>query len=515
MSVAGCRSRLGAIAARCDGRRRASASHVLVVVALGGALAGAGAAPSWGAIRWHGCGRGAPLGLQCGAIPVPLNYAHPRGRQIPLGFARLGASDRKHRVGSLIVNPGGPGGAGSQVVAAEAAGLHVWHPALHRRFDLIGMDPRGIGLSTPVRCDPAIYNRIVTFAPGSRAAFRRLAARVRALGRSCLRRTGPLLRHVDTVSVARDMERLRRALGDGKLNFLGLSYGAEIGALYAARYPTRIRTMALDGIFDHGLPFTTIFSDNARAYEDSLTRFAAWCAADTSCALYGRDALAVYDQLVQRANRQPIPAPGCTDHPCRRTVSGSDLQLAAYNFLLFKQPVAAFGEPGWTGLAQALAQAEAGDASAFAAPLATGPSEDPFPGLAVLCSEFPSFVHGYNDFAAMSLLGRVLAPHSQGFSESWTGVLGCVHWPVSPANPPRRLNIHRAPPILLVSATHDPSTPYVWAQDVRSQIARSVLLTRDGDGHTSSLLEGSRTRDAIARYLVTRKPPPPNTVLPN
>lgn len=118
--------------------------------------------------------------------------------------------------------------------------------------------------------------------------------------------------------------------------------------------------MALDGVFDHGLPFTMIFSDNARAYEDSLTRLAAWCAADTGCALHGRDALALYDSLVQRANRQPIPAPGCAKRPCRRIVSGSDLQLAAYNFLLFKQPVAAFGEPGWNGLAQALARRRPG-----------------------------------------------------------------------------------------------------------------------------------------------------------
>ena len=418
-------------------------------------------------------------------------------------------------MGSLIVNPGGPGGAGSQVVAAEAAGLHLWHPALHRRFDLIGMDPRGVGLSTPVRCDPAIYNRIVSFAPRSRAQFRRLDARLRALGRSCLRRTGALLEHVDTVSVARDMERLRRALGDGKLNFLGLSYGAEIGMLYAQRYPKRIRTMALDGVFDHGLPLTTVFSDNARGYEDTLTRFAAWCAQDTGCALHGRDVLALYDQLVARANRRPIPAPGCVNRPCRRTVSGSDIQLGAYDLLLFKQPVAALDNPGWNGLAQALALAEAGDATAFAAQLATSPREDPFPGEAVLCDEFTSFIHGYEDLAAMSLLGRVLAPHSQGFAEAWTGVLGCLHWPVPVADPPARVNIRRAPPILLVNATHDPSTPYVWAQDVRSQIARSVLLTRDGDGHTSSLLVHSRTRDAIARYLITKMVPPPNTVLPN
>ena len=516
MLAPGCRSRLGSSVIG-GVWLRARGGRVFAVVAFAGALALTGAAPSWGrgTIRWHGCGQGAPRDLQCGAIGVPLNYAHPRGRQIRLGFARLRASDRKHRVGSLIVNPGGPGGAGSEVVAAEAAGLHLWHPALHRRFDLIGMDPRGIGLSTPVRCDPNIYNRIDSFAPRSRAQFGRLAANVRALGRSCLRRTGPLLRHVDTVSVARDMERLRRALGDGELNFLGLSYGAEIGALYAARYPTRIRTMALDGVFDHGLPMTTIFSDNARGYEDSLTRFAAWCATDASCALHGRDVLALYDGLVQRANRQPIPAPGCANQPCRRTVSGSDIQLGAHNQLLFKQPVPALGEPGWNGLAQALAQAQSGNASAFAAPLATSPRQDPFPGLAVLCAEFPSFVHGYGDFAAMSLLGRVLAPHSQGFAEAWTGVLGCQHWPVPPANPPQRLNIHRAPPILLISATHDPSTPYVWAQDVRSQIARSVVLTRDGDGHTSSLLTGGRTVDTIAHYLITKRPPPPNTVLPS
>jgi TAP-like protein len=246
-----------------------------------------------------------------------------------------------------------------------------------------------------------------------------------------------------------------------------------------------------------------------------LTRFAAWCARDTGCALHGRDVLALYDQLVARANRRAIPAPGCANRPCRRTVSGSDIQLGAYELLLFKQPVAALENPGWNGLAQALALAEAGDATAFAAQLATSPSGDPFPGEAVLCAEFTSFVHGYDDFAAMRLLGRVLAPHSQGYAEAWTGVLGCLHWPVPVANPPGRANIRRAPPILLVNATHDPSTPYVWAQDVRSQIARSVLLTRDGDGHTSSLLVRSRTRDAIARYLITKTLPPPNTVLPN
>src|SRR5882672_6550876 len=106
-----------------------------------------GATPGWGkaTIRWHGCGTDLPRSLQCGELSVPLDYARPRGPQIKLGFARLPARDRAHRVGSLIVNPGGPGGPGSQFIALEAAGRHLWHPALRRRFDLIGMDPRGIG----------------------------------------------------------------------------------------------------------------------------------------------------------------------------------------------------------------------------------------------------------------------------------------------------------------------------------------------------------------------------------
>jgi len=486
-----------------------------VTIACAVALASAAPGSARSTIRWHGCGRGLPPNLQCGQLAVPLDYRHPRGPKIRLGFDRLRAGDRRHRVGSLIVNPGGPGGAGSSVVALEAAGRHLWQPALHRRFDLIGMDPRGIGLSTPVGCSPAVFNRQASLVPRTRAQFRHLSAWARALGRSCRRRSGPLLGHVDTASVARDMEALRRALGDGKLNFLGLSYGADLGVAYAERFPRHIRTMALDGILDHALSPVTLFTDNARGYEDALTRFAAWCAQTTGCALHGQDVLAVYDQLVQQADQHPIPAPGCADRPCRRTVSGSDIQLNAYNLLLLKDPIPALGEPGWAGLAQALAQAQAGDATAFAAHLATSSRDDPFPGLAVLCLEFAPPVRRYRDLAALTLLGRVLAPHSQGFAEAWSALIGCMNWPEPVADPPHRAHVHGAPPILLVNATHDPSTPYVWAQDVRAQIPGAVLLTRDGDGHTSSWLRRSRTRNATARYLITRKPPPPNTVLPD
>jgi pimeloyl-ACP methyl ester carboxylesterase len=496
-------------------RLRITATSVLAVVLALGAIAPGASGEARADVRWHGCGRELPSNLQCGELAVPLDYRDPDGPKIRLGFNRLRAQDRAHRVGSLIVNPGGPGGAGTVVVAVEAARGGLWHPSLRRRFDLIGMDPRGVGTSTPVRCDPEVFNRPVSFFPRNPAQFGRLARWARDLGRSCRERTGPLLGHVDTLSVARDMEALRRALGDGRLNFLGLSYGAEIGALYAERYPTRIRAMALDGVLDHTIAPETVLADNVAGYEDTFDRFAAWCAQTAACALHGRDVAALFDSLTQRADVQPIPVPQCAAARCRTPVTGDDIRLAAYNALLFKDPIPAFGEPGWNGLAQALAALESGDAGAFAGQAVRSSSDETFAGLAVSCLDYPPIVHSWDDLFATTLLARTLAPHTRGAGEAWPALVGCMRWPVPVANPPHRLRIRDAPPILLVNATHDPSTAYRWAHSVLQQVPRAVLLTRDGDGHTSSLLRASRTNDAIARYLITRSLPAPNTVLPD
>jgi pimeloyl-ACP methyl ester carboxylesterase len=168
------------------------------------------------------------------------------------------------------------------------------------------------------------------------------------------------------------------------------------------------------------------------------------------------------------------------------------------------------------GLGAALAQAEQGDASAFASPLATDPLSDPGPPLAVNCLDYRREIRSYEDYAAMAARGRRLAPHTQGAGEAWLGILGCMRWPAAVANPPHVPKIHGAPPILLVSATHDPSTPYVGARRMARQVPSSVLLTRDGDGHTSSWLGArSDTASAIVDYLVTRKTPARGTHLPD
>jgi len=474
-----------------------------------------GAAPGYAKqrIAWHACGPEQPVNVQCGELSVPLDYGHPHGAKITLGFNRLRAADAAHRVGSLIVNPGGPGGAGSFAVAVEAAGGHLWNPALHARFDMIGMDPRGVGTSTPVQCDPDVYNEMVSLFPSTEAQFNQLASWARAFGRSCLERTGPLLGHVDTRSAARDMEALRRALGDGKLNFLGLSYGAHLGSAYAELYPRRIRTMALDAIANHSVSVNTLFSDAAAAYEDTLNRFAAWCAQTTSCPLHGRDVLALFDSVVQRADQQPIPAPECAGGSCRPTVTGGNIRMNALLVLLAKDGWPAIGMPAWGEVASALARADQGDASLFSFELGTSPFD--FAGLAINCADYPPEIITYEDFVAKTLLGRIVAPHTHGASEAWLGILACMRWPVRVTYLPHRIMVRGAPPILLVGATHDPETNYVWAHELRTQMPSAVLLTRDGDGHTSSWLHNSRTSDAIARYLISGQTPPPNTVYPD
>jgi pimeloyl-ACP methyl ester carboxylesterase len=453
-------------------------------------------------------------GLECATLPVPLDYDDPDGEQITIGLNRLPARDPAQRIGSLIFNPGGPGGAGSQIVAEQAGGMPVFTPPVLDHFDLIGMDPRGTGTSTPVRCDPDIWNEYVSRFPQDEAGFDELRTHTAAVGESCLRLTGPLLGHLDTVSVARDMERVRLALGGEPLNYLGLSYGTQLGATYAQLFPEHIRVMALDGALDHAQRPLAMLDNEARAYEKELERFAAWCDATESCALHGQDILAVYDDLVAAADETPIPAPRCADPGyCQASATGEDIRFAVQGFLLFTHPTPAFGLPGWEGLAEALAAAQAGDASAFGSYRAQSEADPNYAGLAIECVDWATDIATSDDLAYDETFARFVAPHTQGATQTWTVLTGCMGWPVPVANPPGLWNVEGAAPILIVNATYDPSTAYVWAHLMRKQIDGSVLLTRVGDGHTSYLLPGeSQTRDAIDHYLLTGETPPPNAV---
>jgi pimeloyl-ACP methyl ester carboxylesterase len=354
-----------------------------------------------------------PPGLQCATLPVPLDYRQPEGEQITIGLNRLPAFDPEQRIGSLVFNPGGPGGAATDIIALEALGAPLFTPAVRANFDIVGMDPRGVGASTPVRCDPAIWNEVVSWFPRDETSVAQLREHYLAFGESCLRLSGPLLGHLDTTNVARDLESVRAALGEGKLNFLGLSYGSQLGAAYAELYPENIRVMALDGALDHSQEASSMLADEAGAYEDAFGRFARWCSEEPDCALNGRDATAFFDELVRRADQDPIPAPRCVElGDCRPTVTGEDIRFNMQSLILIKDPVPELGILGWPGLARALVSADAGDASQLSTETAGDETFDGFAALAIECVDWHSAGDTGADLSAKHLLGRTVAPHT-------------------------------------------------------------------------------------------------------
>ncbi len=462
---------------------------------------------------------GEPGGVECATVSVPLDYDDPDGEQIGIAIIRVPAQVPEQRVGTLVFNPGGPGASGIGWVSVEALVGGLFPAELRDHFDIIGFDPRGIGLSHGVQCDPDIFNRPVSLFPETEEEFAALMTRNRELGESCFELTGPLLYHIDTVSAARDIEAIRLALGGEPLNFLGLSYGTMLGAHYAELYPENIRTMALDGALDHDLSESTMLVAEARAYEAEFNRFVAWCAGDPACALHGQDVAALYDRLLAAAAESPLPAPGCVDGtahqaPCRPTVTAEDIRRTTQDKLLFRPPIPALGLPGWPGLADDLKLAFDGDGTPFSLRMAGGTVDPGYAQGAIFCLDYPARSDTFDELGALMVLGDVVAPRFKGATTTWTIITGCPNWPAPVVNPPHPADVTGTPPILIINATFDPSTAYPWALALFEQIENSVLLTRVGDGHTTTLLPGkSATRDAISHYLITGETPPPNTVL--
>jgi pimeloyl-ACP methyl ester carboxylesterase len=513
---------LGKFGARAGGASRALTRCIAVTGVLIACSSAADAttarshAPTLrSSIAWGACPYpGVPAALQCATLTVPLDYAHPARGLTRVAIDRLPAADPAHRLGSLVFDPGGPGGSGTQFVAREALGLPGFSAGVRNDYDLIGFDPRGVGLSDPIRCSEAVFNRPTDYFPQSRSAFRRLVAHNRALARSCERDSGPLAAHDDTISVARDLDAVRAALGEPTLNYLGLSYGTEIAALYAELFPHRIGRMVLDGNLEHSLDERTMVLEESHVYEVELSRWGAWCNHAVSCSLRGHHPLRAFTSLAARADHHSIPALGCAKLGCRLRVTGQDIRQDAQNLILFKNP--GLTGAGWAGLATAIRQAQHGDATQLSMPrAAAGNWAIPGSGLTVECQDFPTTINTFAAFHALGALVRRRDPLTGGLSQSYEIASQCVGWPLAAHNPPRRLHVSsHIPPILMVNATRDPSTAYVWAKVLHRQLPNSVLLTRRGDGHTSYLNPGA-TRAAINAFLVNGTMPKPGTVLGN
>jgi pimeloyl-ACP methyl ester carboxylesterase len=433
---------------------------------------------------------------QCGTLRVPADWSHPTGPKISVAVARRPATDRAHLVGTLFFNPGGPGDGGVKYVMAADT---FFSDTLRARFDIVSVDPRGVGDSTPIRCTVPALTPEYTFFPRTQQEFDATVAHNRAVARNCLQETGPLLLHADTVSVARDHEALRIALGVSKVNWLGLSYGTQLGAQYAQLYPKRTRAMVVDAVLDHSLSDVLLTADAAATVEEGFNRFATWCDTAPDCALRGQDVAALYDALVQRAQEHPIPVEGAL-----RPVTGDDIRMTTPGYLVAKTPNAIAGELSWAVFSQILKLAVGGDASFFAFPQSSSPTDTFFVRMANHCGDYASDIHTFSDMQRRIEMGRQLAPHLQGASEFWQGVV-CAGWPFEVANPVRRLDV-RDVPTLIVHANHDPSVSYQWAFELAAQIRGSSVLTRVGDGHTS-YYTSECARTAIDQYLLRPQSP--------
>jgi pimeloyl-ACP methyl ester carboxylesterase len=485
------------------GRYAVVVACALVTFGSAPARAGAVTTPAEAApppIAWHACDDG----FQCGTLTVPLDAAMPDGPTLGLAVIRERARQPAHRIGSLVFNPGGPGAPGVSFLTAVAAGLPG---ALRDRFDLVAFDPRGVGGSSPVQCEDSLDPLFdQSFQPTTAAARASLVAAVTTLARACAARNGALLAHVSTADTVRDLERLRLALGDDRLSFVGYSYGTFLGASYADTYPDHVRAFVLDGPVDPTEDAQQVTLGQARGFERALDDFLADCSDHPGCSFHhGGDAARAYDALRARAARAPLPA---------ARGDGRGLNQTRFDAAVLQELY--LGRAAWPDLADALRAAERGDAStlltladSFVGRDADGHDDHALEAFwAVSCLDGP-VIGGIDAAAALEARAVTVAPRLGAFVVN--NSLPCSVWPVPPVAAPGRLAAPGAPPILVVGTTRDPATPLVQARALSRALERGHLLVADGEQHTSFDNGNACVDRAVTRYLVERVLPPSGT----
>lgn len=445
------------------------------------------------------------LHFDCGQLPVPLDYGKPDGSALPIEVMRIHYDDQPHRVGSLLVNPGGPGASGVFLAIGLAASLST---DVLKNFDIVGFDPRGVSLSAPIKCSTeAQETQALAFDADVRTTAGLQAAKQQAatFAQSCVSKYGSKLSHYDTVDTARDMDRIRAAVGDDKLNYLGFSYGTELGAVYAHLFPTHIRVAVLDGAVD---PLTTgnaIASNEQQlaGFEDAFDQFAADCRKHAPCNSLGDPRQAV-TALQKRADANPIPTSGGHDN---RRATGGNVMYAVLSALYSKEL--------WPELGTALIEAQHGDARGifelddrYSERTDDGHYSNLLDVLQVVsCNDQKS---DPTDAQVQAAATRWAKQYPLFGLWSAPTLFQCQAWPKQrePVPPETAAG---SPPILVVGNLHDPATPYAGAEHMASTLRTGVLLTWNGEGHTS-YGEGSACIDTkVNAYLIKQTVPAAHT----
>lgn len=424
-------------------------------------------------IAWQDCGA-----AECATVAMPIDHDVPDGGTIDVFVRRRPATG--DRLGALFLNFGGPGAGASSLIDAFPI-----PDAVTERFDIVGMDPRGVGRSTPLACgvDPAtLYSVDPTIDDDADA--RRLIEISEEYADDCARRHGDLLAHVGTRDVARDMDRLRAGMGDEQLSYIGFSYGTSIGQAYAEQYPDRVRTMVLDGLVDPAPTGIDVAVDQALGFETALANWAAGCAERPSCR-FGGGAIGAAEQVLA-ASETGIDSSSGT----RPLGPGEAAVALAYPLY---QPSL------WSALDRALADALDGDGRRMV-DLADAYADlvDFSIYFAVSCLD-SSWPRSPATFLERAEAAGERAPR---FGEAIVNdYVRCAVWPVA-AEPLGAITASGAPPIVVVSTTGDPATPYENGVRVAERLESGVLLTHEGEGHTI-VFQGSACVDAlVVSYLV-------------
>lgn len=442
---------------------------------------------------WKDCSDG----KQCTTARAPLEWSDPSAGRIDLALIRQKATGNAQ--GSLLVNPGGPGGSGYDFVKDSVG--YATDKTLQSHFDVVGFDPRGVGRSTAVKCyGPAkMDDYLYSITPGQRGSDAWIAANVtmsKDFGAACAKNTGALLAHVDTVSAARDLDLLRAVLGDTKLNYLGYSYGTYLGAVYAGLYPGKTGRLVLDGALDPAASNFDVTKVQSEGFESALRAYLAKCLTQKNCPFTGTvdDGMATISQLLASVERSPI-----------RNTDGRELGA---NTLVTAIIYPLYDATAWSYLSSMFTDVMKGSAR-IAFTLADSYNSRNSDGTysdnsteaftAINCLDY-----SYDaDPATMRAQAQELAKAAPVIGPYMAyGDIGCANWPY-------RTTVQRGPitaagsaPILVVGTTNDPATPYVWAKNLASELQNGHLLTYKGEGHTAYNKSNSCVNDAVDAFLV-------------
>ena len=444
------------------------------------------------------------LSASCAAVRVPLDYSKPNGTKISIQVVKIHDSDNTNSIGSLLLNPGGPGGSGVLFTLGEIDSLP---DTLFEHFDIVGFDPRGVGLSTPaITCvSNSEKDKLNADSPdmATAAGFDDAKQDSVIFDNGCAKDLGSELPYFNTVNTARDMDVLRQALGDPKMNYLGFSYGTELGSVYAHLFPQNVRVAVLDGAVDPLTSGIQQFADQLSGFEKAFDQFAAYCPTSNGCNSMS-DPRAVAESVEKSALASPLG----TGTSRRLTFS-----LAATGILQ-----ALYSKSLWPNLAAALIAAQNGDGSKLLT-LADQYTERNTDGTYSNIADANTAI-SCNDTAPGPTEAQIRSTASTWSTQfplfgKWAAIslFSCAEWQPVRTVPPKP-TAPTPTKVLVIGNINDPATPYQGAKDLTATMGNAELLSWDGEGHTSYLEGSSCIDNYVNAYLVSQTLPPVNTTCP-